>query len=113
MQGGPDYRFVSFAAAEALVQRGELVQLLLLPTMFGGSADPRNVVLVPPFVVEEKARIDGNIVAPLVGAGAVRRYTARPRYQGESVVPIAIVITASDPEQFTAIIKIWGDALEE
>jgi hypothetical protein len=43
----------------------------------------------------------------------VSRYSATPSYQGDSFVPIAIHVTASEPGSFTQIIKIWGDALAD
>ncbi|MCU1347145.1 MAG: hypothetical protein JWO56_175, partial [Acidobacteria bacterium] len=34
-----------------------------------------------------------------------------PQYQGKSFIPVAIVITASDPGDFSSTIDIWGDGL--
>lgn len=109
---GPDWSHIdSNDAAVAAAGRGDLVKLLLLPAMFGGSDVPANVVYVPPFVRDEKARIDANVIGPMAREGSISRYAATPRYQGKSFVPSAIVITASDPKTFEALIKIWGDAL--
>jgi hypothetical protein len=41
----------------------------------------------------------------------VKRYAATPAYQGRSVVPVAITVTASDPGRFESTIAIWGDGL--
>lgn len=110
---GPDFSTVdSRAKAEAMAQRGELSKLLLLPAGFGGSDDPRNVVYVPPFVIDLKASIDNNIIAPLVSEAKITNYAAVPNYQGKSFVPISIEIIASDPGDFKTLLAIWGDALE-
>jgi hypothetical protein len=43
---GPDFSETdSKAKAEARLQRGELERLFLLPAEFGGTDDPRNIVL--------------------------------------------------------------------
>jgi hypothetical protein len=109
---GPDFSQVSSVAkAQELVQRGELEQLLLLPAEFGGREVPENVVYVPVGFRSVKERIDRNIVAPLVAEGKITRYRALPEYQGDSFIPIAIKIEASDPASFTTVINIWGEAL--
>ena len=109
---GPDFSEVdSQAKAEALFRRGELEKLLLMPLEFGGSDNPLNTLYVPIGVADIKAGIDNNIIAPLVADGKVSKYTASPEYQGESFIPIAIKIEASDPGSFTTTINIWGDAL--
>jgi hypothetical protein len=110
---GPDYSQIdSIEKAEALTARGELVTLPLLPAILGGSdIVPQNLVYVPPFVTEIKRGIDENIIMPLVEQGKVRRYAATPRYQGRSIIPIAIEVSASEPANFATSIAIWGDAL--
>jgi hypothetical protein len=111
---GPDYSHVdSREKALALYQRGELVKLLLMPQDFGGADVPPNVVYVPEFVVDVKAGIDMNVVMPMIQQGEARRYAALPRYEGASVVPTAIAITASDPGSFQTQIRIWGGALAQ
>jgi hypothetical protein len=110
---GPDFSTVmSRAAAEELVRAGRLEPLLLLPTMFGGRDDiPENVVYVPVGFAEVKRGIDENIVAPLAREGRISRYAAEPRYAGDSFIPVAITITATDPGSFTTTIAVWGDGL--
>jgi hypothetical protein len=109
----PDFSHVtSQARAEELARAGQLEKLLLLPAVFGGADIPPNTVYVPVGIAEAKRRIDENTVAPLARDGTVTNYAATPRYAGDSFVPIAITIVASDPGSFTATIAIWGDALD-
>ncbi|WP_417503147.1 hypothetical protein [Marinobacter sp.] len=111
---GPDYSGVdSREKAEALVQKGELQKLLLLPSEFGGEDVPPNVVYVPVFAVELKASTDQNVILPLAQEGKVTRYNAAPEYEGKSFIPAAINIEASDPGSFTYRVAIWGKALSE
>lgn len=109
---GPDFSGIdSPQKAEQAFRRGELEKLLLMPAVFGGEDNPLNTLYVPVGVAGVKDGIDTNVIAPLAAEGKVSQYTAEPDYQGTSVVPIAITITASDPEEFTTTINIWGDAL--
>jgi hypothetical protein len=108
---GPDFSNVDIKRARVLSNEGTLAPLLLLPPEFGGSNVPQNVVFVPPWVVEQKRRIDTEIVANLVRDGHATRYAATPEYQGSSAVPIALRIRAHDPKDFQTKIAIWGDAL--
>ena len=111
---GPDFSHVdSLEKAEQLAARGELTRLHLMPLEFGGVDDPRNVVHVPPFVVDLKHGIDTNVVRPLIEQGQVRSYEATPQYEGASFVPCAIEIRASDPQEFRTSLKIWGEALRD
>lgn len=111
---GPDWsRVDSLEKADALVTAGQLVRLQLLPAIFGGDNGHHNIAYVPPFVVEVKAGLDDNTIIPLVQQGKVRRYVASPRYEGRSLVPTAIEVCATDPANFTALIRIWGKALLE
>ena len=110
---GPDFSHItSQAQAAQLASDGRLEKLLLLPAVFGGRDDTaHNVVYVPVGLAEVKRGIDENVIAPLARDGTVSRYTAEPEYSGQSVVPIAITITAADPGSFTTTIAIWGEAL--
>src|SRR5262245_10735432 len=95
---GPDFsRIDSEAKAIELFRRGDLEKLLLMPLEFGGEDGPGNVLYVPVGVAAIKASIDANIIGPLVAEGKVTQYVAEPEYQGDSFIPIAIKITASDP----------------
>src|SRR5690606_1111718 len=106
---GPDFSHVtSQAQAEELARAGQLEKLLLLPAVFGGQPDiPQNVVYVPVGLAEVKRNIDENIVAPLAREGTVTRYAATPEYAGDSFIPVAITVTASDPGSFTTTIAVW------
>jgi hypothetical protein len=109
---GPDFSGIdSQAKAEELFRRGELEKLYLLPLEFGGQDGPDNFLYVPQGVAGVKSGIDMNVIAPLVQEGKVTNYTATPEYQGESFIPIAITIVASDPGEFSTTISIWGEAL--
>lgn len=111
---GSDFSGItSQAMAEELHGRGELHKLYLMPLDFGGDDNKLNVVYVPAFAVETKNRIDSNIVKPLVAQGKISQYSASPVYQGASFIPSAIHIKASDPGDFSAVVRIWGDALKE
>ena len=109
---GPDFAAIdSREKAEAAAARGELVPLMLMPQMFGGDDGAVNIVYVPPFAAELKERTDRNVILPLAQDGKVTSYTASPRYEGDSVVPNAIELKASNPGSFAWTIAIWGDAL--
>jgi hypothetical protein len=109
---GPDFSGIdSNAKAEELFRRGELEKLFLMPLEFGGEDIPPNTVYVPVGVAAIKDGIDHNVIGPLVEEGKVTSYTASPRYQGSSFIPIAIQIVASNPGDFTTTLNIWGDAL--
>src|SRR3954469_5363801 len=109
---GPDFSSLdSQAKAEAAYRRGELEKLFLLPLEFGGQDIPDNYLFVPIGVADVKSGIDNNVIGPLVAEGKVTEYTATPEYQGDSFIPIALKIVASDPGEFTTTISIWGDAL--
>jgi hypothetical protein len=109
---GPDSSTVdSRVKAEELFRRGDLEKLLLLPLEFGGQDIPENVLYVPIGVVEIKSGIDKNVIRPLVADSKVTQYRATPEYQGNSFIPIAIRIVASNPGEFSMTIHIWGDAL--
>ncbi|QQS03523.1 MAG: hypothetical protein IPK50_14590 [Fibrobacterota bacterium] len=111
---GPDYSGIdSQAKAEALFERGELAKLLLMPTEFGGLDVPENVVYVPAFVLDLKSDIERNIIMPMAAEGKVTRYAAEPQYQGDSFIPTAIKVIASNPGNFSSLLKIWGTGLSE
>lgn len=109
---GPDFSAVdSREKAEALLRRGELEKLYLLPPEFGGADVPENTLFVPVGIGEVKRRIDNDVVARLVADGQVTNYAATPEYSGRSFIPIAITVVASNPGSFTTAINIWGEAL--
>src|SRR5262245_19994676 len=109
---GPDYSAIdSQAKAEELFRRGGLEKVLLMPEAFGGSDNPLNTLYVPPGIAAIKAGIDENVIAPLAADGTVTQYQAKPEYQGQSFIPMAITIVASNPGSFTTTINIWGEAL--
>ena len=111
MAHGPDFSHVdSLAKAEQLASRGELEKVYLLPLSFGGLDVPENFVYVPAGTGDLKRGVDENVIRPLVADGTVTRYVAEPRYQGNSFVPVAITVEASEPGSFTTTINLWGEA---
>lgn len=84
--------------------------MFLMPLEFDGADVPQNVVYVPAGIAAEKARVDLEIVRPLITQGKITRYTATPEYQGRSFIPVAIRIVASSPGQFSATVNVWGAA---
>jgi hypothetical protein len=99
------------AKLEALVRGGGLEKLLLIPPELGGEDNTFNVVYVPVGTAAAKADIDRNVILPMGAAGTAKRYSAMPEYQGDSLVPVAIKIVASEPGEFTTSLNIWGEAL--
>lgn len=110
---GPDFSNVDTRdKALAMVQKGQLEPLYLMPPEFGGSEDLRNIVYVPIGIADIKRGTDLNIIAPLVQSGDIQNYSAVPEYRGRSFVPMAIKIEASDPKRFAIEINVWGEALD-
>jgi hypothetical protein len=108
----PDFSTIdSQAKAEEAFRRGDLEPLWLMPIEFGGADGPMNRLYVPIGIADIKAGIDQNVIGPMAAAGQIKHYEARPEYQGQSFIPIAITIVASNPGNFTTTIQIWGDAL--
>src|SRR5262245_16284155 len=109
---GPDFCAIdSQAKAEELFRRGDLEKLFLMPMEFGGEDHALNTLFVPIGIASIKAGIDNNVIGPLAAEGKVTKYTATPEYHGNSFIPIAIKILASDPGHFSTTINIWGAAL--
>ena len=109
---GPDFSGIdSREKAEELFRRGDLEKLFLMPLEFGGQDIPVNTLYVPVGLAEVKVGIDNNVIGPLAAEGKITKYSATPEYQGNSFIPIAIKIVASDPGEFVTTINIWGEAL--
>lgn len=109
---GPDYSAVdSREKVQVLVDKGDLVPLLLLPEAFGGQPIAPNTIHVPAFAADIKASTDMNVIAPMAAAGKLSRYTAEPEYEGNSFVPVSIRLKAWDPGDFNFTVAIWGKAL--
>ncbi|WP_207510420.1 hypothetical protein [Longitalea luteola] len=92
--------------AQQLCAQKELVKLHLMPLDWGGQDLVMNIIYVPPFVLEEKARIDGMIEELLV-AGHNLNYSAVPEYKGNSFVASKLVITISGDKEIELTIDIW------
>lgn len=102
----------SHEKGQALVRTGVLQKLLLLPAEFGGDDHPANTLFVPPAIVKRKADIDRDVIGPLIKTGKIKKYSAKPEYQGKSMVPIQLTITVSDPQTYKFPIAIWGSAVD-
>jgi hypothetical protein len=111
---GPDFSDVdSIAKALALVEKGVLEPLLLLPPEFGGSDIPQNRLYVPNGLAAIKHSHDQNVIRPLVLEGLIREYGAYPDYDGRSVVPLSLFIRAWEPREVAFTLGIWGEGLEK
>lgn len=107
MQQAPDYSQIdSNEKAQQLYTRRELVKLHLMPLDWGGEDAPLNIIYVPAFVLEEKARIDG-IIEELLAAGHNLSYSASPEYKGKSFIASKLVIKVSGDREMEAAIEIW------
>ena len=109
---GSDFSIIdSREKAEELFRQGKLEKLFLMPPEFGGPDNPLNTLYVTIGLAGIKSGIDNNVIGPLAAEGKITKYSASPEYQGNSVIPIAIKIVASDPGHFATTINIWGAAL--
>jgi len=109
---GPDFSTIdSKAKAEEAFYAGQLEKLFLMPLEFGGMDGALNVLYVPIGAAAAKAHIDLNVIRPMAQQGKISHYQAKPEYEGKSVIPIAIRITASNPGSYSTVINIWGSAL--
>jgi hypothetical protein len=99
--------------AEALCAQGKLERLWLMPEEFGGQDVPQNIVHVPLGFVAMKRGADLDVIMPLVRAGKVVEYAATPQYAGDCLVPTAILVTATSPEPFAQLLRIWGEGLTQ
>ena len=82
-----------------------------MPPEFGGTDDVRNLVYVPPFVVDLKhdRRERDRAADP---RRPVRSYAATPSTTGQ-LRPASIEIRASDPGEFQTTLRIWGPGLAD
>lgn len=110
---GPDYAWIdSREKAEALVESGELVALLMAPEDFGGEPRPENIVYAPQFAAEMKESIEQDVIRPIVLSGKVVEYSVTPEYAGGCFVPIALRLMFHDSVDAKYYeIRIWGEAL--
>lgn len=109
---GPDFsRIDSREKADELLRHGDLEILYLQPLDLGGQNHPLNTLYVPVGIAAIKSSTDNNVIVPLAEEGKITKYKAIPQYQGDSIIPIAITIVASDPGEFAMTINIWGNAL--
>lgn len=110
----PDYSHIDTREkAEALCEQGKLERLWLMPEEFGGEDAPQNIVHVPLGFVAMKREADLDVIMPLVRAGKVVEYAATPYYAGGCLVPTAILVTATSPERFARLFRIWGESLTQ
>ena len=82
------------AELERLLSCDIVREVFLLPAMFGGTNDPRNVIWLPPICIQEKDQFDAQ-VREAVEQGEIVHYTATPSYDGPSMVPMQVTLSAS------------------
>jgi len=80
----------------------------MVPEMFGGAEDERNIVFLPPEAADRKEQIDEEIIVPLIQAGRPVEYGVEPEYLGASLVPAGLKVSALAPEPHVYFIDIWG-----
>ena len=86
-------RAAAKAELDDLLARGLVRAVLLFPEMFGGTDDPRNVTYLPPACIEEKEQFDALVQHELERLEPIS-YTATPAYDGPSMVPARVTLTA-------------------
>ena len=98
---------VSYTHLKAADQ-GILAPLYMMPLRFNGEDSARNMLFVPPFVVEWKDRYD-DMIEDLLLQEKVSSYSCTPEYKGNSFIPARLVIKAGKDgaDVFTETINIW------
>jgi hypothetical protein len=105
-----DFTAVTTETAVAeLVQKGQLVRTHLFPTELGGPDDPENVAYVTPQAAQTRKSVIA-MFADQFEEGIADRLEVEPDYQGDSLVPTRITLTASHsskPGRMEMTINIW------
>jgi hypothetical protein len=82
------------ADRDALLAKGEVEPVLLLPKHLGGTDDPRNLTWLPPACIRMKDAFDV-MVHHTVEGGARVAYSAIPSYgDDDSMIPARLVLEA-------------------
>lgn len=106
----PDFSHVTTtAAARKLVREGKLVEILYFPAEFGGPHEPHNIGYVTPQAAEMRERVIGQLDI-LIEGGAIDKLNVVPDYEGDSVIPRSITMTASHSSSERTIattIAVW------
>jgi hypothetical protein len=81
---------------DSLLASGHVQRVLLFPSIFGGTDDPRNVSWLPPACIQEKEQFELQVRQAMERSGEPVEYTATPIYSGDSMAPVEIRLTASN-----------------
>lgn len=79
-----------------LCAAGTVEKVLLRPAGMGGADDPRNVTWLPSACAREKQAFDRRVQQQW-GRGISVEYAAVPSYDGASLVPARLTLTARGP----------------
>nr|WP_086937373.1 hypothetical protein [Thaumasiovibrio occultus] len=91
----PDYSAIdSREKALALVEKGELVEMLLFPTELGGHDWPPNRVFVPVDALATQTQITKNLIL-YAQDGLIDSMDVDAEYKGDSFVPTEITFSTS------------------
>ncbi len=98
----------SIAKAQEECKNGNLERMYIMSPIFGGTADPHNILYVPVGINKIKERYD-NMLADLVEQGKAASFNCKPEYKGNSVIPSRITITSGKDgvEVFKQTIEVW------
>lgn len=104
----PDFaHFTTQAKCEVAVRRQQLTGIYLIPEALGGGVEASNRTFVPPWIAEQKQRIDMDTILPMMRAGKLLYYQAQPIFRGSSLIPVQINLHAHDPAGFATTLDIW------
>ncbi|PWJ69419.1 hypothetical protein B0O40_1787 [Ruminococcaceae bacterium R-25] len=98
----------SIGKAQEECKKGNLERMYIMSPIFGGTADPHNILYVPVGINKIKEGMD-NTLADLVEQGKTSSFNCKPEYKGKSVIPSRITITSGKDgvEVFKQTIEIW------
>ena len=106
----PDFSEVlDAAAAQALVARGELVEIRFFPTELGGPEDPLNIGYVTPEAADEQEEVIDALIERFE-QGQLEMMDVQPDYRGLSIVPTRIRMKAwhrAKPNRYERVIEVW------
>ncbi|KJY84463.1 hypothetical protein TW84_22465 [Vibrio neptunius] len=92
-----------------LVQRGELFEVLLLPTELGGKNEPRNIVFVPEDISAAHEQNTQNVLS-LIKDKLINRLEVQPVYKENSFVPSQVKMIGRhsvEKRRFITVLNIW------
>jgi hypothetical protein len=106
----PDFSAVTTkAAAQRLVRKGELVEILYFPAEFGGPDEPQNIGYITPEAAQIREMAIGTF-GRFAEDGTIDTLKVVPDYKGGSVVPSSITMTGTRSGEGGSIgitIDVW------